>query len=247
MKLSPLTIFVVGISVVFAAVMVTLSIFLPNVEEAKYKNEEANKLIIEANKQQQANDKVKKAIADVQKMAEDWQKVVAVKTPRGINLHANRWQLTNDSVAFRNQIQRALNAQLKHGGVTVVNGPRIPDPPANAAQIVEYYNYPAIRFPVLIFDLGQVTVRGTYSQITENMRGWTNMPNYLAVADGLQLTGTTPTMTGTYNLTLVAYIRSDLIAPPVPEGGSGGGGNNGPGVPGGPSRGGGGGPRASAQ
>jgi hypothetical protein len=43
------------------------------------------------------------------------------------------------------------------------------------------------------------------------------MPNYLAVADGLQLSGTTPTMTGTYNLTLVAYIRGTEVAPTVPE------------------------------
>jgi hypothetical protein len=50
------------------------------------------------------------------------------------------------------------------------------------------------------------------------------MPNYLAVADGLQITGTTPTMTGRYNLTVVAYIRGDKIAPPVPEGGAAPGG-----------------------
>ena len=50
------------------------------------------------------------------------------------------------------------------------------------------------------------------------------MPNYLAVADGLQITGTTPTMTGRYNLSIVAYIRGDKIAPPVPEGGASGGG-----------------------
>lgn len=223
MKLSPLTIYVVGICIVFAAAMVSLSIFLPNISEAKNYNEHANAYIREANKQAQAKRKVEHAVAAVTKMGEEWQQIVAVKTPpnhlpNGINLAVNRWQLTVDSVQFRNSIQRAVNAQMKRGGVTVVAGPTIPAPPATAAQIVEYYNYPAIRFPVLIFDLGQVTVRGSMSQIMQNVRSWTTMPNYLAVADGLQLTGTTPNLTGRYNLTVVAYIRGDKISPAVPEG-----------------------------
>lgn len=235
MKLSPLTVYIVGICIVFAAAMVSLSMYLPNIEEARNFNEHANALIDEADKQAAANKKVEKAIADVTKMQEDWQKVVLVKTPPvgvergGINLAANRWQLTNDSVKFRDSIQRAVNAQMRRGGVTVVAGATIPPPPATASQIVEYYNYPAIKFPVLIFDLGQITVRGTYSQILQNVRSWSNMPNYLAVADGLQITGTTPTMTGRYNLSIVAYIRGDKIAPPVPEGGAAPGGA--PGTP----------------
>lgn len=237
MKLSPLTIYVVGLCIIFAAAMVSLSIFLPNIAEAKNYNEHANAYIQEANKQAQAKKKVEHAVAAVTKMGQDWQQIVAVKTPpnhlpNGINLAVNRWQLTVDSAQFRNSIQRAVNAQLKRGGVTVVAGPTIPVPPANAGQIVEYYNYPAIRFPVLIFDLGQITVRGSMSQIMQNMQSWTTMPNYLAVADGLQLTGTAPTLTGRYNLTIVAYIRGDKIAPAVPEGTSAGGGlgtANGPG------------------
>ena len=103
MKLSPLAIYVVGICIVFAAVMVSLSIFLPNIEEAKNFNTRANEYIEQAEKQPLANKKVEQAIADVTKMGEDWQKVVAVKTPpsslpNGINLAVNRWQLTNDSV-----------------------------------------------------------------------------------------------------------------------------------------------------
>lgn len=245
MKLSPLTIIVIGIAVVIAAAGVALNIFMPNMEEARYKNEQANALFREANKQPQANKKVQKAIEDVKNMQLEWQRVVAVKTPPnnladgGINLAVNRWQLTHDSLHFRNNIQRAVNSQVRRGGVTVVQGPVIPLPPNSASQIVEYYNFPAIKFPVLIFDLGTITVRGTYSQILENVRSWKYMPNYLAVADGLQLTGTTPTLTGTYNVSLVAYIRGDMIAPPVPDGGGGGGNTpGGGGSPGGPPPGG---------
>lgn len=236
MKLSPLTLYVIGFFVVFAAAMVSLSMFLPNIEEAKNYNEHANLYIDEAMKQPQANKKVELAIAEVNKMGAEWQQVVAVKTPpnhlpNGINLNVNRWQLTNDSVIFRNSMQRAVNAQMKRGGVKVITGPSIPPPPNTAGKIVEYYNYPAIKFPVLIFDLGQVTVQGSTSQIMQNMRAWSNMPNYLAVADGLQLSGTSPTMTGRYNVTIVAYIRGDKISGPVPEGGTtttGQGGGGGP-------------------
>ncbi len=119
MKLSPISIFVIGLSLAVIAAMVTLTNFLPNVEEAKYRNELANKYIFEAGKQKQTNDKVKKAEQDVEKMELEWQKIVAVKTPPnnvgtgGINLAVNRWQLTNDSVKFRNSIQQSVNRQLK--------------------------------------------------------------------------------------------------------------------------------------
>lgn len=87
-----------------------------------------------------------------------------------------------------------------------------------------YFNYPAMGHPVAVFNLGTITVRGTFSQISDNIRSWTNMPNYLAVADGLQITGTSPVMTGTYNLTVVAFVRGKKIAPAVPEGSGGGAG-----------------------
>ncbi len=244
MKLSPLTIVIIGLSVLVMALGIGLSQFVPNMEEAKMQREYAEKLLAEANKQKQANDRVKKAIAKVNEIAADWQQVVAVKTPPqdvnqgGINLAVNRLQLTVDSVKFRNNVQRALNAQLRKGGVTVVTGPRIPDPPTSPLEIVEaYYNYPAIRFPVVVFDLGQVTVQGTFDQILEHVRSWSQMPNYLAVTDGLALTGTAPLLTGTYNLSIVGYVRGDKIGPVTQEAGGTGaapaGGPPGGGPPGG--------------
>ncbi|MCW5937829.1 MAG: hypothetical protein KIT11_11050 [Fimbriimonadaceae bacterium] len=236
MKLSPLTIIILGLAVVIMAFGIGLSQYLPNMEEAQYQKEYAEKLLAEANKQKQANQKVEKAIKDVNDIAAEWQTVVANRTPPqdvqrgGINLAANRWQLTVDSLRFRDSMQRAVNRQVKAGGVTVVQGPTIPPPPDSASTVVEtYYNYPAIRFPVVIFDLGQIVVRGTLNQIFENMRSWSNMPNYLAVADGLTVTGTSPELTGTYTVSIVGYIRGDRISPPVPETGGG------PGAPGAPA------------
>jgi len=56
----------------------------------------------------------------------------------------------------------------------------------------------------------------------------------LAVADGLNLTGTAPILTGTYNLSVVGYIRSNIVYPGVKEGApttmpAGGGGGGAPG------------------
>ncbi|MGE0002396.1 MAG: hypothetical protein AB7F50_03750 [Fimbriimonadaceae bacterium] len=237
MKLSSLTILIIGLAVMIVALGVGLRSFLPDMEEAKLQRAYAEQLRTEANKQAAANKRVEKAIATVNQMAREWQSIVAAKTPSadvgsgGINLAVQRWQLVNDAKSFRNNVQRAVNYQVKKGGVIVVQGPFVPVPTDSATQLVEsYFNYPAIRFPVAVFDLGQVTVRGTYDQITENMRAWKNMPKYLAVASGLQIQGTSPKLTGTYNVSLVAYIRGDKIAAPVPEvagapgGGAGGGG-----------------------
>jgi Tfp pilus assembly protein PilO len=247
MKLSPLTILIIGLAVMLVALGVGLRSFLPDMKEAELLRKNAEDLRREAEKQAAANRRVEKAIAKVNQMAKEWQGVVAAKTPPadlasgGINLAVHRWQLANDAFVFRNNVQRAVNAQVKKGGVKVVAGPFVPMPTGNATQVVEtYFNYPAIRFPVAVFDLGQVTVQGTYGQITENVRSWSDMPRYLAVASDLQITGTSPRLTGTYNVTVVAYIRGDKISAPVPEvagavviGGQGGGGGVAPGGGGG--------------
>jgi hypothetical protein len=78
-----------------------------------------------------------------------------------------------------------------------------------------FYNYPPFAFPVVILDLGQVTVRGTYDQIKANYKAYSKMSRYLAIADGLQLEGTGATLTGTYNLSVVGFIRGKKIAPPI--------------------------------
>ena len=74
----------------------------------------------------------------------------------------------------------------------------------------------------------------------DNVRAYKTMPHYLAVADGLRIDGTSPNLTGTYNLTIVGFIRAKKIAPAVNEGAAaaatgGFGGTGGfPGGPGGP-------------
>jgi len=248
MKLSPLTIILIGVSIAIIALSYgVIMVYMPNDKETKYYETYKEQLQTEADKMTRAKARVEKAKLMVEQKAASWREIVAAHTPSsdlrdgGINISAQGWQLTVDSRKFRDSVQRALNAQLHKGGVQIVGaGPRIPDPDENASSILtSYYNYPALKFPIVIFDLGQVTVRGTYKQIMEHVQSFKNMPRYLAETDGLAITGTTPLLTATYNLTLVGYIRGSSIYPPVPEGGasansSGGGGgrNGGPALPG---------------
>lgn len=220
--------------------------FLPNMEQARLLNANSDELEAVANQMPAAQRRVRQAEEMLEQKAAEWRVIVARHTPPasveqgGINLAVNAWQLTVDARRFRNSVQRALNRQLLAGGVTVVNGPMVPFPDESASSILaSYFNFPSLTFPVVIFDLGAVTVRGTYSQITNHIRAWSNMPGYLAVADGLSLeafepTATPPILTGTYNLTLVGFIRGREIFPPVPEAGATGGGGGGFGSPGGP-------------
>lgn len=225
MTLRRLDIISIGIAVsAVVFVYAYFHIFMPNIIEANYYDEYASALKTEADKLPKANRRVKMAEETISELTARWQNIVLKKTPPqsaeqgGIELGTNRWQLTVDARKFRDNLQQAVNKQLKHGGVTVMQGPQIPFPPADAGQIVEsYFNYPAIPFPVAIFDLGIVTVKGKLEQITQNILGWNNFPHYMAVTEGLKLKGTSPNIIATYNLTIVAYIRAKEVPPKVPE------------------------------
>lgn len=248
MKLSALPIILIGLAV--GVVVLSYAFFheySPNSQQATNNNAHAQLLEDEAAKLPQAQKRVRDAEEMVRQQEEAWAQIVARRTlpadlgRGGINVNQDAWHLVNDARRFRNNIQRAVNAQVKKGGVTVLSGPFIPFPTEDATEILAstMFNYPAIPFPVAIYNLGTVTVRGTYQQITVNVRSWSSMPNYLAVADGLQLTGTSPNLTGTYNLSIVGYIEAGGVYPQVPEGAGGGvqggpGGGPAGGIPSGP-------------
>jgi hypothetical protein len=257
-SLYPRTIWLIFLSL--SAIILALGVFkywIPNQEEAGFNVKQANDLYAEANKLKQAVKKKNMAVEAIKSAEAAWLPFVANHTPTqrtgdgGININVNQYQLLLDTKRFRNSIQTALNRQLKTGGVQVI-GPRVEgvtDGDEPNSVLASYYNFPAVPFPVVIHDLGQVTVVGTYDQIMANVRSWDNFPRYLAVAHGLQLQGTAPRLTGTYNLSIVAYIRYDGMFGPVPgtntsgPAGAAGGGFGGPSGPGGgPTGGAGGGP-----
>jgi hypothetical protein len=176
--------------------------YQPNTAEATMYNDRAAELEAVQAQMPQAEARVKNAEAMVEEKAAAWRRIVAVRTPPqgvnlgGISLAVNPFQLTVDTRKFRNSVQRAVNNQLKRGGVRVISGPLVPapEPDESANRLLgTYYNYPAIAFPVVIFDLGQVVVQGTYRQITSHVRSYARMPRYLAVAMACGSTAHRPT------------------------------------------------------
>jgi hypothetical protein len=243
---------VVIISVAVSLIFLSYGIFhesKPKLTQAAYDRDYANALADQANKMPQAKKRQERAIALVKQKSQDWNMYVATHTPPdtlragGIDISEDPYKLSMDTWIFRDTIQKAVNKQLKEGGVKLVgDGPSIPVPSDinNVSGLLSsYYHYPGIKFPVLLFDLGQIQVQGTYKQIMNHIEAYKSMPNYLAMADGLRLEGTAPLLTGTYNLTIVGFIRGTKVFGSIPEQSSGAstGGFGGPGgIPGGAGR-----------
>lgn len=237
MKLSPLTIYIIGISLFsIIASFAWAQYYQVNQRQAENYRQNLEQLNAEAAKQGQADKRLQKAVDEVKKADAAWQAIVAKKTPSsslatgGIDLSVNRYQLSVDVRKFRNSVQLAVNRQLRSGGVEVVSGPYVPgsnDTDLTGNILASYFNVATYSYPVVIYDLGQVTVIGTYKQITDHVRAWSKMPNYLAVADDLHISGTSPNLTGTYSLQLVGFMKAKSLSPDVPErqvGGTGSGG-----------------------
>lgn len=245
MKLSPWVIYVIGLCV--GLPVLAFGYFMhyqPNQEQATATKQVAEQFRTEGAKKKKADERRRYAKALVEKSAREWNALAADRTPptgvtRGFapDLSVNTYQLVNDTFKYRNSLQAAINHQLHAGGVTVVSGGYVPDIDLNMSNTIlnSFYNYTTFGFPVVILNLGQIQVQGkSYTQIFDHVKAWSNFPHYLAVTDSLALNGTTPNITGTYNLTIVAIIRGKVIAPAVPEmasasgGGFGGGGFGGP-------------------
>ena len=249
MKLSFWTIIIMAISIAVGVLAFGyFHQYEPTMTATKYYTDYKALLDTEAAKASRAKQRVAKAQEAVRAKDEAWQRYVATRTPEpgvergGVSLAVNPYQLTVDTLKFRDSIQRAVNNQVKRGGVKVVEAPFVRSlkttDESGAEVLADFYNYPGIKFPVVIFDFGTVTVSGTYAQIMANVRSYKSMPRYLAVTDGLALSGTSPNLTGTYNLSIVGFIRGKQIFPTATSAATAPGGAPGapgaPGLPGGP-------------
>ncbi|HXH60361.1 MAG TPA: hypothetical protein VNI20_03290, partial [Fimbriimonadaceae bacterium] len=217
--------------------------YKPDVLETSYIKEYTDQLQVEANKNNAAQERIDKAVARVDAMADQLRKVLEAKSQNGngfIDLSQDPLQLTVNAPAFRDKVQMAVNKQVKSGGVTVIQGPLVPFPSNDPTNLMNtYFNYSRLPFPVVIFDLGNVTVTGTFDEIAKNVESWANMPDYFAVADGLAISGTSPQLTATYSVSIVGFIpgtpgqplagvvtgaAGSTAMPGVSGGGGGGGG-----------------------
>lgn len=250
MKLRPLTIILIGLSVGLSALAFAyFQYWAPNKAEAQMNRDQHEALVNEINKRQGLKKTLAEAEVRNKQLYSQWRDTVAQRSPStsaatgGIDLTVNAWQLTVESRKYRNSVQAILNSQLRMGGVKVLDpAPFVPMPDDAAPGVLAgYYNVPPMPFPVVIFDLGVVRVQGTYQQIMDHVRAYKNMPQYFAVVHDLRLDGTAPLLTASYQLSIIGYIRTNEVYPKVPEVA---GGNNPGGAPGGaPPAGGGGGPR----
>lgn len=223
------TVIIIAISLSLAIVAYAFFYkYRPMETEIAYSNDLAQKLEDQAALQGKAQKRVEKAIQLVNEASRDWVEIVATRTPPtsvaagGINLAVDPYTLLADTVTFRNNIQRAVNAQILKGGVKLVDpGPYIPGPTdfdSTGGLLSSFYNYPDYKFPILIYNLGTIRVSGTYEQIMANVEAYKTMPHYLAVTDGLRIDGTSPNLIGTYQLTIVGFIQTKKLPGPVPEG-----------------------------
>jgi hypothetical protein len=215
--------------------------YRPALTEIAYAKDLADKQEQVANDLPKAKKNVEKAIAIVNEKTALWNKYVATRTPPtsvaagGIDLTVSPLELVTDTYKFRDSIQKAVNAQVKAGGVKVLEpGPYVPaqiDPNYTGNLLSSFYHFPDFDFPVVLFDFGTVRVQGTYDQIMANVRSYKSMPHYLAVTDGLRIDGTSPHLIGTYQLSIVGFIRGTKIHAAIPEANTGSSGTGASGFP----------------
>jgi hypothetical protein len=200
----------------------------PDTKEAALVTAYGDQLQVEANKLPLTEKRIENAKLRVQEAADQWRLIAETKTRGGsgfINLSQDPLALTVNAPSYRDKVQIAVNRQVKVGGVTVINGPLIPAPSNDPTNLLNtYFNYSTLFYPVVLFEPGTVTVRGTFEQIARNVQAWSQMRDYFAVVDGLVITGTAPELTATYNLVLLGYIPggvSGALAQPVVTGAAG--------------------------
>jgi hypothetical protein len=191
--------------------------YQPDTAEAAQLQTYAEQLEAEARKIPQTEKRMENAKLRVQETADQWRMIEQNKSAGGagfIDLTQDPLALTVNAPSYRDKVQRAVNSQVKAGGVTVVNGPEIPAPSNDPTTLLNtYFNYSSLFYPVVLFEPGSVTVRGTFDQIARNVTAWSNMKDYFAVVDGLTITGTSPELTATYNLVLLGYIPGGVSGP----------------------------------
>lgn len=239
MKLAPAAFVAIGFALAVVAIAYAYFYYYePKMATAASFNEVSDQLDAVIAQAPNAQKRVEEANAKVQEAVDRWNAIAIRKTPpadwkqAGVDLNINAWQVTNMSIPYRNMLQKAINQQVKAGGVKVINGPLVPNFSRNAAEILRLdYNYPVLPFPVVFVGPSEVVVRGTYNQIMANVRAWNSMPNYLAMATNLRITGTSPELTGRYVVMIVGYVRGQEIFPPVPQGSPAGVKLRDPGIP----------------
>jgi hypothetical protein len=227
-KLNPLTYVIVGVILMLTTFLGFYFLKIrPEQEEIGYwmdKNQKLDQIISEPSKQA-AVDRVRDALTKVSDAQSTWKLIAARRTPSvgAMNLTPQRWQVVVNARRWHGQVEQDLRHWINHGGVRLVSpagGLQVPFPTDKPNELVQYYfNYPAFPFPIAIWDLGPITVSGSYDRIISHVKSWSAIPHYIAEVRGLSLTGTGNQLQSTYGLTVVAYINTDYVSGGPAEGG----------------------------
>ncbi|MEP0767198.1 MAG: hypothetical protein HRF45_11735 [Fimbriimonadia bacterium] len=210
------------------AVLIATGLYLlvisPTQKKLEYQNARNVALEQVIAQRPQAENRVRQAKEEQAAVAAEWASYIARKSPPTsvINLDQNRWRLTTQFRSFRNKLQADLFAHMRKTGVRVLSGPTVPGAGDDPNQLVSsYFNYPTLPYPCAILPIGTMQVSGTFSQILQHVEAWNRLPNYIALTDGLQLSGTSPNLVGTYSLLVLVFPRGEYINDePVPWFGS---------------------------
>lgn len=219
-KLSSLTFIVVGVllmATIFAYFWF-MRINPANIEAGYYEeqNRQLQEIISDASKKA-ATERVRQALTKVRDAEMNWKATVQKRTPSSgqMNLVPNRWQLTVNARRWHAVVERDLNSWFSKTGVRLVEPAllQVPFPTDLPNDLVRFYfNYPAFPFPIAIWDLGTVTVEGSYDAIMNHVRSWSRIPNYIVSVRGLSVTGTGNRLRATYGLTAVVYINTENVS-----------------------------------
>jgi hypothetical protein len=161
-----------------------------------------------------AQERVDTANEEQRKVMREWARYIARKSPpkSTINLDQDRWRLTTQFRTFRTKLSDDLASFMRKSGVEVLAPPTVPDFGDNPNKLVtDYFHYGTLKFPCAVLSCGTVSVRGTFERILRHVERWNDLPNYIALADGLTLQGTSPNLIGTYNLLVIVYPRGEHI------------------------------------
>jgi hypothetical protein len=191
----------------------------PDSTEIGYWQEQNEKLdtIISPASQKRAQNRVREALQKKYEAELNWKRVVEARTPpeSQINMIPHRWQVVVDARRWHGRVERDVNAWFRKTNVRLIDPlvVTVPYPTDRPNELIQYYfNYPAFPFPICIWDLGVITVEGSYERIMAHIRSWSRMPNYIASVRGLSLTGTGNSLRGTYGLTLLAYVNTKEVS-----------------------------------
>jgi hypothetical protein len=203
-KINPLQVWIVGVVVsIITAVVIAFALVKPAMDRKKAADElyASNKAIHDTEPEKKADRK--KAEKEVAEAKRDWAQYDAalmpnidLSNPNG--LYGAMRQLWIEQIKTLGPLVDDYNRKDKKVQVLQA-GFTLPPPPTDPNQLNR---------KVLQFDLGTVSVMGSFNDVLNNVSRW-NQFKRLVLTDGLTLSGNSPQLVGQYKIVCYEFIRGD--------------------------------------